>query len=419
MLNQSRKRILTNMLWHFVPSVVRVLVSFLGTMLVAKVMNKSDFGKFQYLTSLFYVCLMYEQLTNGNIVKQYILEKDKSVLYSSILVSFCVSLFTIAITSFVFFRADFFNLWILLSIGLLFRSLSPLVYYFDAHLLSKYTGTTQLAGNIFYNLTRLLSPGSLIFQVIIFSMQFVLISILNSVVFFTKVKGNIFNFNKDLAISIVKNSLPIFVTVILMQLIQRVDVFLLEYFRGYEEVANYSIVMKFSEPWLFLASAIVVSIFPKLINIDTKNEGKLLNVFNLINKIMFLLSIVIITGTVMFSDWFITLIFDNKYKDSIELLNLYIFAIPFLYLNMVQQIWEQKTNKLYYSIYRFIISLVVNVSLNIYLIPSEGALGAVIATIVSYSVLAFWFNLFVKNNRRYFISQISIKPFNVYKSYFR
>ncbi|EPZ50408.1 polysaccharide biosynthesis protein [Bacteriovorax sp. BAL6_X] len=423
-MNSLNTKIYSNIIWQFFPSVLRIGISFVGTMYVANQMTKTDFGTFQYLTSYFYIFLMFEHLTHSNILKEYFLESgtdDTSRLFSSIFISMIFCFLALMISMFWFRESQEWYLWSFFMIALFFRSFSPISYYFDSLLLSKYGSTSQLIGSLSFNLIRLLNPISLTFQCAVFSLQFVIVSIIN--IFTFKAKINNFKHIKLPSFSIVKNifvkSFPLFISVLLVQLTQRVDVFILKSYLSFEDVADYSVAVKFAEPWMFLASSVVVSVFPKLISIN-KNDMQLVNIsYNFVNKVLMIMGALIATVTLLLSAPVLEFVFDQKYNESIKLLNLYILSTPFLFLNLVQQIWEQKNEYLYFSVLRLCIGLFSNILLNIFLIPKYGTEGAVYATLISYSFFSVFSNLLTKKSRKYLLIQLSFLRLDKYKIFFK
>ncbi|MGI4991234.1 oligosaccharide flippase family protein [Halobacteriovorax sp. GFR7] len=423
-MNSLNTKIYSNIIWQFFPSVLRIGISFIGTMYVANQMSKADFGTFQYLTSYFYIFLMFEHLTHSNILKEYFLESeenDTSRLFSSIFISMSFCLLALMMSIFWFRESQEWYLWSFFMIALFFRSFSPISYYFDSLLLSKYGSTSQLVGSLSFNLIRLLNPISLTFQCAVFSLQFVIVSIIN--IFTFKAKINNFKDIKLPSFSIIKNifvkSFPLFISVLLVQLTQRIDVFILKNYLSFEDVADYSVAVKFAEPWMFLASSIVVSVFPKLISMSKEDELLVNTSYNFVNKILIIISLFIAVVTLLFSAPVLEFVFDQKYNESIKLLNIYILSTPFLFLNLVQQIWEQKNNYLYFSVLRLCIGLISNVLLNIYLIPKFGTEGAVYATLISYFFFSVFSNLLTKKSRKYLVIQLSILKISKYKMFFK
>ncbi|WP_417204637.1 polysaccharide biosynthesis C-terminal domain-containing protein [Acetoanaerobium sticklandii] len=425
MLFKNHNKIVVNILWHFIPSVFRISFSFFGTMYVAREMSKDNYGQFQYLTSLFYICLIYEQITNASIVKERLILNEKeslNILYSVILSNLIFAVFASFVLYGMMRGAGELSYIFIFSMALICRAFSPLVYFFDSKLMSKQSSLTQLFGNLFYNIGRIFNPSSLLYQSSLFFSQYLVTTISNIYIFLklkSKLVSNRLSFKVDEMRIIFIRSIPLFISLLLMQLVQRIDVFLIEYFRGFTEVADYSIVIKLSEPWLFLSSAIVVSVFPKLINSELSDNNKLLDHFHFINTVMLVISSTIVVGTFLFGDEIITLLFKEKYIRSIPLLKVYIISLPFLFLNMVQQIWEQKMNRLYFSVFRLFVSLLVNIVLNIYLIPRMGTLGAVYATIVSYSMLGIILNVTTKDSRAFLRTQIQPRRLSFYLGYIK
>jgi PST family polysaccharide transporter len=83
----------------------------------------------------------------------------------------------------------------------------------------------------------------------------------------------------------------------------------------------------------------------------------------------------------------------------------------FVFLGVAQSPWDLSENLLRLSLYRTIAGAVANVIINLYLIPRYSALGAAIATVVSYAISAIIANAFDARTRPIFFLQLkSIIP---------
>ncbi|MGA7838437.1 MAG: polysaccharide biosynthesis C-terminal domain-containing protein, partial [Ignavibacteriaceae bacterium] len=103
----------------------------------------------------------------------------------------------------------------------------------------------------------------------------------------------------------------------------------------------------------------------------------------------------------------IILVFGSQYATSGPILAVHTWATLFVFLGVAQGSWYIKGGKpgIYLQMKRTIIGLIINVVLNIILIPSMSGLGAAIATIVAYSYVGYFSNLFNSETRKIFKMQ--------------
>jgi len=118
------------------------------------------------------------------------------------------------------------------------------------------------------------------------------------------------------------------------------------------------------------------------------------------------LSFAIIILVIPLSGFVITLLYGEAYRESVPILNIHIFACPFVFLGVAQSSWTITEGLTFLAFTRTLGSAIINVLLNIILIPHYGGIGAAIATVVSYMFATSILHLTCKKTRRIFIMHV-------------
>jgi len=84
----------------------------------------------------------------------------------------------------------------------------------------------------------------------------------------------------------------------------------------------------------------------------------------------------------------------------------HIWASVFVFLGVAQSPWDISENFLKLALYRTVAGAIANVVINLFLIPRYAALGAAIATVVSYAISSFVANAFDARTRPIFFLQL-------------
>ncbi|GAG14193.1 unnamed protein product, partial [marine sediment metagenome] len=100
------------------------------------------------------------------------------------------------------------------------------------------------------------------------------------------------------------------------------------------------------------------------------------------------------------ADDIIRLLFGVQYGNAAGALRIYIWAGVFVFLGVASGQYLVAENYTRISFFRTFIGCIVNVILNIILIPRYGINGAAIATVVSYLVATFFIVFIPKTNRQ-------------------
>lgn len=102
----------------------------------------------------------------------------------------------------------------------------------------------------------------------------------------------------------------------------------------------------------------------------------------------------------------IVMLFGNSYIESGAILAVHIWASVSVFSGVATSGWFIAENLSYLSLYRTLSGAVVNILLNIFLIPIYGGLGAAIATVIAQAVASFISNGVNPKTRKLFKVQI-------------
>ena len=185
----TKKQLIKNSSWQILFSILRAITGFIAAVIIAKALGPGEFGKIQYFFSIYYFLQLIELFSHPSIVKQQLIEgkfSHNKIMGSSFWISFtslsCALLLTGAISYSLYDNKYLFFAFILAQVGLIGRSLNNMGYYFDSVLESKKFSFSQLSGNLISNISRvviLIFSTSLIYQSLLFSMQFLITGISN------------------------------------------------------------------------------------------------------------------------------------------------------------------------------------------------------------------------------------------------
>ena len=182
---------------------------------------------------------------------------------------------------------------------------------------------------------------------------------------------------------IFKTSSPMALSAIAYFIMQSIDIIILSIFEGFDQIAYYSVSVKLAMLTTLALMSVNIVIAPRIAEIyENQKKQKLQTLIKHSTRIIFLISICVLSVLFFFSEEILGL-FGQGYVIANNAL-LFLLAAQFfnaisgpgaIYLNMTGR---QKTlNKILVS------ALIINISLNFYLIPIQGINGAAIATLVS------------------------------------
>ena len=221
-------------------------------------------------------------------------------------------------------------------------------------------------------------------------------------ILFKSFKFKFFNYNKTIFNELLKSSFPLLLNSSIILLSTKFDQILIKNILGYESNAIYGASIKLIEYGIIIPSIIIKTLYPDLVLIFSKNNKAFLKMINRTFLIIMVYSITLIFIFNIFSFEITKLIFndsDGKISKVLKVLT------PLIFLHGVQYIFNNlmyihKLEKKY--LLRSIFVLLINVTLNLFLIPILGIEGAVLSTLISFSFSSIIFHAFDKKLRNYF-----------------
>jgi PST family polysaccharide transporter len=198
-------------------------------------------------------------------------------------------------------------------------------------------------------------------------------------------------FEAQRALELLKQSWPVMLTGMSIMIYMRIDVVMLKLMQGDHAVGIYGTATRLSEAWYFVAVAIVSSVSPAIIKAKADPAlyyGRIAKLFSLLT----LIGIFLGAAVALCSHWIIRVLYSEEFIAAAPVLAVHIWASVFVFLGLGQDPW--------------------NIALNFWLIPRYSALGAALATVVSYAIASVFANALDARTRPIFVLQLKSFYFN-------
>ncbi len=185
-----------------------------------------------------------------------------------------------------------------------------------------------------------------------------------------------------------KNSWPLIITAVFSVIYTRIDQVMLKNMIDASSVGIYDAAVRLSEAWNFIPAIIVSSFFPAIVNakkisIQTYKKRLLALIGGLAS-----LALIVAIPTSLFSNFIIHLLYGELYYMSAPVLSIYIWSGIWFSISLVLHYFLINENRPQILFYSSLIAMVINVGLNLYLIPLYGITGAAWATFISYVIIS-------------------------------
>lgn len=195
-----------------------------------------------------------------------------------------------------------------------------------------------------------------------------------------------------LAKTLLRQGFPIMLSSFATVIYLRIDQVMIEHLLGSEALGRYSAGVKFAEVASFFPGIIAYVLFPSIIEAykvsAEKAEAEAIKLYRLMYASGLAFSLVMTIA----GDWLTHVMFGAAYEGAGDVLKVYVWSTVFVFLTIASQaqlLSQEKTTHV--VAIRTIVGALVNIGLNMILIPRMGIVGAAWATVISYGVAVFFF----------------------------
>lgn len=389
--------------------VIRLVVGLVVTVYVTRYLGPNLFGMLNYsLVVLSFAAFLNHFGLPEILIREVTRTTDQflGLVTAAIFIRIIGSLIFILVMVLIiiFQKSDTLILYIILisALSFLFTSFDSIqtIFYVNGEL--KKISFARLLGFAISNLVKL----GLVFinaDLIFFAIPLILEAVVTSTVlslYLSRQKVGSFVCPKlTQAISLIKMSLPLGLSVLIINLQLRVDQLMLKAFLSYEEVGLYAISVRIVELWYIIPTVISTSLLSKFVDLRVRDLDQYIRNLRLIMHTVFWMSVVFCTGCILLSGTVIPIIFGIHYARSAEILTVLCWCTIFASHGSIAAIWQIAEDKQKYRLIIQSISLILNIILNIILIPKFGILGAAYATVTSLLTTTWFLPFCFKDTR--------------------
>ncbi|RIX41156.1 MAG: flippase [Rhodocyclales bacterium GT-UBC] len=201
------------------------------------------------------------------------------------------------------------------------------------------------------------------------------------------------------------NALPLLLASAAVGLYARIGIVILGNGQSTEAVGYLGVATIMAEATHALPAAIMSSLAPILLAKRSEREFEY-HFKHWINRITWL-GIATCLGLFVLAPGLLHLFFGTQYNGAISVFKILIWSALFVFISIVSEAWIVRHNLQRYQLPKTLLAAAFSIALNLKLSSSMGAEGTAIATVISYSVSAFWSNLIFRNTRPLFLLQLS------------
>ena len=426
-LNRLKEnRVANNAAWLIAGKLVHMVLSFLVGLLTARYLGPDHFGLINYAAAYtsFFSALCTLGI-NSIIVKNFIEHPDEEgeTIGTTLLLRALSSLFSalmiVGVVS-VLDRGETltFTVVALYCIGLLFQIFDTLNYWFQARLQSKYYAVATLVAYVIvsaYKVTLLVLGMSVKWFAVANAIEYALVGAV-MLWQYHRCGGPRFSCSLRKAGQLLRASRSFIVAGLMVSIYASTDRLMLKQMLSEASVAYYALAVSFSSSWGFLLSAIIDSMTPEIMRTRSTDHETYLCMNRRLYAYVFYAAAFVSLCVSLAAPWLIVFLYGESYRPAVEPLRVVVWYTAFSYLGVARNTWMVCENVQKYLQILYPVSAVMNVVLNLIMIPRWGATGAALASLltqISTIVVVPYFIPQIRENTRMMIEAMLFRKVRI------
>ena len=190
-------------------------------------------------------------------------------------------------------------------------------------------------------------------------------------------------FESTMARLLLREAAPTILAAFAIMIYNQSDVLLLGMLTNDREVGIYSAGVRISTMWLFVPMALLSSAAPFLYRAQQQENASYLEQLQFTTSLVVAACYPFVLVLAVAPHWVVTLLFGEDFLQSGDVVRVHVWSNLFAMLGMAQSSWFIGRGLLWIGFRNTCIGAVVNVLLNIIVIPRFGAVGAAATTLIA------------------------------------
>jgi PST family polysaccharide transporter len=390
-----------NTLWTMANFAVHVLFVNTVTILLARYFGPSEFGTYKIAMSLIVIGYAFVSLGLNDVIVGRLVQVDAGAADAIIVTGIGMQFIAAAVVALCLIAGSYLIyennallheiMWVL-SILLWAKALDSLRYWFEVERKSRamfLPALVVLSVGLAVKLVMYINQANLLTFVWVFALELLGVGLGYWIAYR---RQNAFSvsrsLSRDLAVSMLKQGLPLVLALVAFAVYSRFDQLIIGYLLGDTEAGIYGMAVSINEFYFLLPFALISSAYPKMLQLGDVAEERSSILMQMVLSLLLLLALAMVLASYFGGTYVTHLVFGPAFDGVGPVLTIYAVANIFGYFVIFSNRYLSACGDVGMVLRRSLTGGVVNVLLNLLLVPKFGLLGAAWAMVATQAVIA-------------------------------
>lgn len=289
----------------------------------------------------------------------------------------------------------------LCSVGAIFHVFETFNYWFQSQYKSKITAVATLLAYIVtsvYKIILLIMEKDVRWFAFSSSVDYIVVAVFLFVAY-KKHNGVKLKFSLKKSKSLLKVSYNYILSAMMIAVYSQTDKLILKQMLDESAVGYFTTATAICAMWVFVLQAIIDSIYPTILNLKGKNQELYEKKNRQLYAIVFYVSTAVSVAFLILSEFVVKILYGEEYLPAADVLKVVSWYTAFSFLGVARNAWIVCENKQKYLKYIYGCAAVLNVVMNLILIPILGTIGAAVATLITQVLTSIILPFIIKELR--------------------
>ncbi len=387
-----------------------MLLSLLVGVITARYLGPSDYGVINYGTAFIAFFSSLSSLGINSVIIKNFVDNPKGegeTLGTALLLRlFSGGLSCLLIFLIVFFldagEGETIAVVVLCSLSIIFHIFETFNYWFQSKYLSKRVAVATLIAYAFasaYKIILLILKKNVYWFAFSTSFDYIVYAAI-ILFFFKKEKGPRLSVSVDKAKELLSSGRHFILSGLMVAVYGYTNRFFLKQLVGATAVGYFSTALALSRIWTFILQAIIDSVYPTIMRLHKTDHIEFERKNKQLYSIVFYISFSVSVFFTVFAPLIVSLLYGEAYMPAVAPMRVITWYTAFSYLGVARNAWIVCENRQKYLKYIYFGAAIINVCLNLLLIPLMGTVGAAVASLITELFTSIILPLMFKKTRR-------------------